>query len=87
MQVNHLSHWLIAWSLLREQRKRQREGSSGGADCTRVIFMSSMMELGGTVNLNDLQLERGSYSGFRGYSTSKLENVLTAKQIHRKLYK
>ncbi len=82
-QVNHLSHWQIAHDLVKEQRRRRRQGNTGASQNTRVIFMSSFMEMGGVINLNDLQLEREPYSGFRGYCASKLENVLTAKHMQR----
>lgn len=44
--------------------------------------MSSMVHMGGAVKLTDLQLKSGPYSAFRGYSASKLENVLTARRMN-----
>lgn len=72
----------MACKLVKEQRRRRKTGEIRGAGSTRVVFVSSFMQMGGVVDLNDLQLERGRYSGFRGYCASKLENVLTARNLN-----
>jgi len=85
-QVNYLSHWLMAHRLVGEQRRRRRKGLSRKrqdfAASTRVVFLSSCVHTGGDVDLEDLQLQKGRYSGFRGYTASKLQNILAAKHMH-----
>ena len=84
-QVNHLSQWLMACKLLKEQRRRRREGKQGASDQTRLVIVSSFMHMGGEIDFNDLQCVKGQYSGYRGYCNSKLANVLTAKEMHRRI--
>lgn len=89
-QINHLAHWLMAHRLVGEQRRRRRkiEGAAppgkeqGVSQSTRVVFLTSSVHTGGVVDLHDLQLQEGHYTGFRGYAASKLENILAAKRMH-----
>ena len=65
MQVNYLSHWLMAHRLVGEQRRRRKmvrekelgRNRPGIAESTRVLFLSSCVHTGGTVDLEDLQLK------------------------------
>lgn len=80
-QVNYLSHWLMARKLVSEQLRRREAGEKGAATSTRVLFLTSFLHMAGRLDLNDLQLGRSAYTGFRGYSNSKLMDVLAAKQL------
>ena len=81
LQVNYLSHWLMARELVAEQLERRKAGRKGAAASTRVVFLTSSTHIGGQLDLSDLQLERAAYSGFRGYTQSKLAAILAAKQM------
>ncbi len=50
----------------------------------RVINVSSNAHLGGQINFDDLQAQRG-YFGWRVYAQSKLANVLHAYELARRL--
>ncbi|WP_280386130.1 SDR family NAD(P)-dependent oxidoreductase [Nocardia wallacei] len=51
---------------------------------SRIVFTSSVMHYGATVDLDDLGCARG-YSGQKAYSRSKLANVLYARELSRRL--
>jgi NAD(P)-dependent dehydrogenase (short-subunit alcohol dehydrogenase family) len=74
-QVNHLAGFLLT-NLLRE-RLLATPGS-------RVVTTSSAGNLGGRVDLDDLDSRRGRYSSFRAYSTSKLLNILFTRELARR---
>ncbi len=73
--VNHLGGFLLTELLL----DRIRESAPA-----RIVFTSSEGHYRGTLDLDDLGLERG-YSIMRAYSRSKLANVLTARRLARDL--
>jgi NAD(P)-dependent dehydrogenase (short-subunit alcohol dehydrogenase family) len=73
--LNHLSYFLLTNELL-----GLLEASGDG----RVVSVSSEAHRGGHVIFDDLQSEK-SYSGFRVYSTSKLENILFTRELARRL--
>jgi NAD(P)-dependent dehydrogenase (short-subunit alcohol dehydrogenase family) len=73
--VNHLPGFLLTELLL----ERLRESAPA-----RIVFTSSAGHYGGTLDLDDVGFERG-YSIMRAYSRSKLANVLTARQLARRL--
>jgi NAD(P)-dependent dehydrogenase (short-subunit alcohol dehydrogenase family) len=73
--VNHLAGFLLTELLL----ERLRESAPA-----RIVFTSSAGHYGGTLDLDDVGFERG-YSIMRAYSRSKLANVLTARQLARRL--
>ena len=74
-QVNHLAGFLLT-NLLRE-RLLATPGS-------RVVTTSSAGNLGGRVDLDDLDLRRRRHTSFGAYSTSKLLNVLFTRELARR---
>lgn len=75
MGVNHLAHFYLTW-LLRPLLKR------GGV---RVVVLSSGLHSSGKINMEDLMMAQGDYSGMSQYSNSKLANLLFAKELAEKL--
>jgi NAD(P)-dependent dehydrogenase (short-subunit alcohol dehydrogenase family) len=73
-QVNHLAPFLLTWLL------RERLAQSNGV----VINTSSGAHNMGRLDLDDLENAR-QYSAWRAYGTSKLENILHAVEINRRL--
>lgn len=82
MQVNFLSHWLLAHELLSEQRKRRAKqakkgkvlsSSSGSSDCscglegTRLVMLSSLTHHAGPLNWEDKQVIRWSPVGLTAF--------------------
>ncbi|WP_395815854.1 SDR family oxidoreductase [Archangium minus] len=75
--TNHLAHFLLT-NLLLDLLK-----SSGAS---RVVNVSSEAHRMGSLNfLDDLQAERGGYSGTRAYGNSKLANILFTRGLKRRL--
>ncbi|WNG22042.1 SDR family oxidoreductase [Cystobacter fuscus] len=75
--TNHLSHFLLT-NLLLEQLK-----ASGAS---RVVTVSSEAHRFVPLDfLDDLQAERGSYSGTQVYGKSKLANILFTRALARRL--
>lgn len=72
-QVNHLAPFLLT-QLLHERLAESK---------ARIINTSSIGNLMGKVNLDDLEFEKG-YSAMKAYTTSKLENILFTKEIARR---
>ncbi|KAK9824442.1 hypothetical protein WJX72_010272 [[Myrmecia] bisecta] len=94
-QVNHLAHWLLLTQLIQGQRARLRRqhtklrpgsgsGPQGPQVGLRVLLLTSMTHLGGRLDFGDLQAIK-SYNGFDRYAASKLANVLTVKELQRRL--
>jgi retinol dehydrogenase 14 len=73
--VNHLGGFLLTELLL----DRLRESAP-----SRIVFTSSVGHYSGTMDLDDLGFEHG-YTIMRGYTRSKLANVLTARRLAREL--
>jgi NAD(P)-dependent dehydrogenase (short-subunit alcohol dehydrogenase family) len=73
--LNHLAPFLLT-NLLLDLLKASAPA--------RVITVSSGAEQGGRLDFDDLQSEK-SYSAFRVYSTSKLENILFSNELARRL--
>ncbi|MBB5916984.1 NAD(P)-dependent dehydrogenase (short-subunit alcohol dehydrogenase family) [Nocardia transvalensis] len=73
--TNHLGGYLLTELLL------ERLLHSAPA---RIVFTSSVMHYGTTVDLGDLGCARG-YSGQKAYSRSKLANLLYARELSRRL--
>lgn len=73
--VNHLAGFLLTELLL----DRIRESAPA-----RIVFTSSQGHYSGTLDLDDVGFEHG-YSVMRAYNRSKLANVLTARQLARRL--
>lgn len=74
-QVNHLAPFLLTCLL------RERLAATEGA---RVLMTSSAGNNFGHVNLEDLDSRQGRYLGTRVYGTTKLENILMAREIARR---
>jgi NAD(P)-dependent dehydrogenase (short-subunit alcohol dehydrogenase family) len=74
-QVNYLSHFLLTRLLLDILKK--------GAP-SRVVNVSSVSHYGGSMPLDDLQLEKG-YGVMKAYSLSKLALVLFTYELSRRL--
>ncbi len=74
-QVNHLAPFLLT-NLLREHLE-----ATPGA---RVVTTASVGNNGGWVRLDDLDYEQRRWSQLRVYMTSKLENVLFARELAKR---
>ncbi len=74
-QINHLGPFLLTHLLL-----DKLEASAP----SRIINVASAAHRGGRLDFDDLQSER-SYRGMRVYGTSKLCNILFAKELARRL--
>lgn len=75
MQVNHLSHFLLANLVL------ERIVESAPA---RIVNVSSAVHTGGHIDLDDLGYERG-WSAWDAYNDSKLANILFTRELARRL--
>jgi len=73
--VNHLAPFLLT-NLLFERMK-----ASGHS---RIITTSSVAHRGAHINFDNLQFERGKYSGVQAYRQSKLANILFTKELARR---
>ena len=82
MQVNHLSHWLIAHEIVGHVLRQQvlKDASKVRDSGLRVVVLSSSIHTAGQIELDDLQVEHG-YSGFKAYTNSKLANILTVRHM------
>ncbi|WP_235579554.1 MULTISPECIES: SDR family NAD(P)-dependent oxidoreductase [unclassified Rhodococcus (in: high G+C Gram-positive bacteria)] len=66
VQINHLSPFLLTHLLL------DRLGGSAGS---RIVNTSSVGNLGGRIDLQDIAFDASSPAEFRAYCTSKLMNI------------
>lgn len=73
--LNHLSYFLLTILLLDTLK------ASGPA---RIINVSSDAHKNGSINFDDLQMEK-SYTGLAAYNQSKLANILFTYELARKL--
>jgi NAD(P)-dependent dehydrogenase (short-subunit alcohol dehydrogenase family) len=76
MAVNHFGHFLLTHRLLPALR---------AAPKARIVHVSSMAHLRGTLDLNDLGFER-DFHGYTAYSASKPANVLFSNELARRLH-
>jgi NAD(P)-dependent dehydrogenase (short-subunit alcohol dehydrogenase family) len=74
-QVNHLAPFLL--TMLLHDRLAETPGA-------RVINTASDGNRMGSVDLTDLDWERRRWMGLRAYGTTKLENILFAREIARR---
>jgi NAD(P)-dependent dehydrogenase (short-subunit alcohol dehydrogenase family) len=74
--VNHLAPFLLTYEL--------RDVLRASAPA-RVITVASAAHMGASLDLEDLQFERRRYGQFRVYATSKLCNILFARESARRL--
>ncbi len=75
LAINHLAPFLLT-ALLRERL--------AAAPASRIVTVTSRAHARATLDLEDLNLERG-YSAFRAYDRSKLANVLFTYELARRL--
>ena len=73
--VNHLAHFLLT-NLLLDTLKASAPA--------RVVTVSSVMHVSGSINFDDLQSEQ-KYSAIPAYRQSKLANILFAFELARRL--
>ncbi|XP_057680378.1 retinol dehydrogenase 12, like [Corythoichthys intestinalis] len=73
--VNHFGHFLLTFLLLDLLKRSQP---------SRVVTVSSMAHLLGSIKLDDINSER-SYNKQRAYSQSKLANVLFTRSLAKRL--
>jgi retinol dehydrogenase-12 len=72
--LNHLSYFILANELL---------GLLRASGPSRIVNVASEAHRRGRLDFEDLQSR--SYSAFRAYSTSKLENILFTRELSRRL--
>jgi NAD(P)-dependent dehydrogenase (short-subunit alcohol dehydrogenase family) len=75
MAVNHFGPFVLTHRLLPALR---------AAPKARIVHVSSMAHLRGTLELDDLSFER-DFQGYTAYSASKLANVLFSNELTRRL--
>lgn len=73
--VNHMGHFLLTYLLMDLIKKSAP---------ARIINVSSMAHLVGSINLEDINSEK-SYDKSRAYSQSKLANVLFTRSLAKRL--
>ncbi|CAL1675390.1 unnamed protein product [Lasius platythorax] len=78
LQTNHLGHFLLTLLLLPKM-----QSSSPGC---RIVNVSSIFHIVGNINFDDINLEK-SYTPTKGYTQSKLANILFTKELARRLKK
>ncbi|MFP4329927.1 MAG: SDR family NAD(P)-dependent oxidoreductase [Alkalispirochaetaceae bacterium] len=72
--VNHLAHFLLVTRLVSTLEANAP---------SRVVVVSSMVHEGASVDLDNLEMERG-YDGMRAYAQSKRANVLFVRELSRR---
>jgi NAD(P)-dependent dehydrogenase (short-subunit alcohol dehydrogenase family) len=76
-QVNHLSHMALTHALMPLLR-------AAGGDGGRVVNVSSVAHMRGSVDLENLRAEKG-FEGYTAYAMSKLCNVLFTTEFSRRI--
>ena len=81
-QVNHLSHFLLTELLLDVLKKSAP---------SRIVCLSSCVHAGSnkerpTVDLDDLKWEKRGYNNMSAYASTKLANLLHAKELSKRLH-
>jgi NAD(P)-dependent dehydrogenase (short-subunit alcohol dehydrogenase family) len=74
--VNHLGHFALTGLLF----NCLKETSS-----SRIITISSMAHIAGTMTFNNLLYENGGYTPFGAYARSKLANLLFTYELQRRI--
>jgi hypothetical protein len=62
LQVNFLSHWLLAEQLIGHQRQQRKKHKTQGQEHpgTRLVMLSSLTHHAGSVQWEDMQVGAGS---------------------------
>ncbi len=82
-QLNHLAGFLLA-GLLRDRMVETAKDAAPGT--VRIIHTSSVAARSGKIELTDLDNRRGPWlAGWRAYSAAKLENIVTTRELARRL--
>lgn len=74
--VNHLGYFLPTLALLPLLRN---------APSARIVNVASNAHRAARLDFDDLQMQRGRYSGWTAYGTSKLLNILFTRELARRL--
>jgi len=72
---NHLGHFLLTQLLLGKLKKSKS---------ARIVNVSSKAHTAGVFDVKDFNLEK-SYSAFKAYGNSKLDNILFTQELARRL--
>eukprot|EP00873_Tetraselmis_striata_P001046 jgi/Tetstr1/421310/TSEL_012282.t1 len=85
LQVNHLSHWLLANHMLAAewQRREALHATQRPTPC-RIVFVTSSVHEAGHLKFDDIEGER-HYNPILRYGDSKLMNVVTAAELQRRM--
>ena len=75
--VNHLAGFALTQQLMPSLLKAAETGAA------RVVFTSSVGHMNSALDFDDLNLITG-YSTLKAYGRSKLMNLLTARELHRR---
>lgn len=73
--VNHLGHFLLTSLLL---------PSLQNAPVARIVNVSSIAYMHGSIDFDNLRGEKGDYSSIKAYAQSKLANVLFTRSLAKK---
>ena len=74
-QTNFLSHFLLTRLLLPALK---------AAPKPRVVNVSSEAHRSGRMDWDDLEIERGRYSGYKAYANTKLAQILFTRELARR---
>jgi len=75
--TNHLSGFLLSRMLLPQLLNQAKHGEA------RIVFTSSLGHKNSPIDFDNLNLDK-SYSTLKAYGRSKLMNLLTAREYHRR---
>ena len=74
--LNHLGYFVLTQAL---------RPALEAAPRARIVSVASIAHYGRALELDDLQAQRGRYSGWRQYQHTKLMNVLFTRELARRL--
>lgn len=74
--LNHLSVFLLTNLLLKNLSE---------AEAARVVTVASVAHRGSDLDFDDLDGQKGRFSGWRSYQRSKLANILFTRELARRL--
>ena len=84
--VNHLGPFALTMGLLPSLVLGGGENSNSSGGRSRVVMVSSKLEKGGSIEFNHPSSfqDDENFSTFRAYSTSKLANIIFAKELEKR---